>query len=559
MLIGAILISAAIQAQPFKWQWSVSDTTTLNAPDVADMVTDVYGNSYVFGSYYGTASFGSLSPITSVGENDLFVVKYNNMGVAQWAATAGGTGMETAMDIAIDASGNLYIVGHFFSSTIDFGGTTHDVIGQRDIFVARLDPSDGSFVWSQRFGSNDFQSQHKDNGNAIACDAMGNVYVSGGFRYTLDVPGIPTIEGCSQYNTGFLMKLDPNGNGVWSRRTDCTRHWSYGSAEGQAIEISPAGHLYLGLRARGDTIFYETDTILNTQTGGQAHDAFLARYDLDGNYQWARSFGAYGYDDIQALAADEEGNCYIAIHREGGYGYLGIPGISYAGSMGGFKNVILKYSADGDPIWGTRLGNSTYDHDIEAMELEGADKLMVAGWHQGNFQFDSIVPIAPISGNYGIWVARYDTSSVLQEYFTSRYYAPRGFKGMGMDAGGNTYLAGYFQDSLSMPGLQDMDYDSFTHAMFLTRFGDVSTSIPMHEQRSELEIYPVPSNGRVTVRSPEPFTDLVIYNAMGIQVYVESFTKRSEHAFKLDEAGYFTCSVFNRGRRVSTKKIVVVP
>ena len=158
----------------------------------------------------------------------------------------------------------------------------------------------------------------------------------------------------------------------------------------------------------------------------------------------------------------------------------------------------------------------------------------------------------------GIWVARYDSSKVLQEYFTSRNNQPRGFRGIGMDGGGNTYLAGYFADSLSLPGLPLMDYDSFTGAMFLTRIGDISTSITTAEVPEEVEIYPVPSSGMITVRSSKPFTGVAIHDAMGAQIHEDSFSPRTIHTFQLDRSGYYACTVFNNDRRLYTRKLLVL-
>jgi hypothetical protein len=542
------MVMTTVQAQPFNWQWAYSDTATLSSPNVADMVTDAMGNTYVFGQYYGSVSFGGLAALNSLGQSDLFIVKYDNAGSAIWATSAGGTDFDVPQDIAVDGSGNVYITGWFHSDPINFGGTTHNVVGQRDIYVARIDGNSGGFVWSNRYGSNDFQNGHLEAGNAIACDASGNVYVSGGFRYTLDVTGLPTLQGCSQYYTGFLLKVDPNGTGIWSRRTDCTKHWSYGASEGQQLEISPGGHLYLGLRARGDTIFFETDTIINQQISGQAHDALLASYDLNGNYQWVRGIGGYGYDDVQALASDAQGNCYIALHREGSYGYLGIPGIAISGNLGTYKNVVLKYTVNGDLLWGTRMGNSTYDHDIEAMQLESDDKLLVAGWHQGNFQFDSIMPTVGINGNYGIWLARYDSSSVLQEYFNTRSSSPRGFRGIGMDALGNTYLVGYFRDSLQIPGLPLMDYSAGTTAMFLTRFGAITTTIaPIPTRTSGVTIYPVPSDNMVHLQAESPFSKVTVYTATGALVR-EVRVRGTRTTFRDLASGYYVAAVEQEGR-----------
>lgn len=129
---------------------------------------------------------------------------------------------------------------------------------------------------------------------------------------------------------------------------------------------------------------------------------------------------------------------------------------------------------------------------------------------------------------------------------------------MGMDGGGNTYLAGYFADSLSFPGLPLMDYENTTSAMFLTRIGDISTNIPFVEKGADLEIYPVPSNGEITLRSSEPFTEILIHNTMGVLVYQESFTSRRKHTFQLEQAGYYACTVLSKGQSVRTRKLVVL-
>ena len=58
-------------AQPFNWQWSVHDTATSSSPDIHGFATDAHGNSYVAGSFYGTATFGSTSPIAIAGLTDV--------------------------------------------------------------------------------------------------------------------------------------------------------------------------------------------------------------------------------------------------------------------------------------------------------------------------------------------------------------------------------------------------------------------------------------------------------------------------------------------------------
>jgi hypothetical protein len=557
--LSIVLLSLAgigAQAQPFTWQWSISDSSTFSFPDVLGMATDALGNSYVAGRFYDTARFGDLPPVTSAGQGDVFVVKYDNSGTALWVTTAGGADIDFASDLALDAAGNVTIVGQFRSSVMSIGSTSLTLVGNIDLFVAKLDGSDGSVLWSQRYGSNDFQEQHYESANAVAVDADGNAYVSGCFRYTLAVPGLETLQGCGQYNTSFVLKLDPDGNGVWSRRTDCTKHFILGAAQGQCIAVGPAGDLYVAVSARGDTLFYETDTILNVQADGAAYDVILAKYDLDGNYQWARPIGGMGYDEALALAADAEGNAYIAIDREG-MTALALPGIAFSGSSGVYRSLVVKFGPDGTALWGARLGNSTFTHAVEALIVEDPAHILVAGWHRGNFQFDDVPAYPTPGGSYGLFLARYDSSGVLGEFHAARGQFPRGIRGIGQDGGGNLYVAGYYQDSLSFPGLPAMDFtNSSTRGMFLARSGDFNTGLATHTNATST-VYPNPTGGTFAVHSAVPFTEWRIVNTLGASVAHERFAPTQLRQLDLHTAGVFAYTLWNAGSVVGQGRVVV--
>ncbi|MBL7950954.1 MAG: hypothetical protein JNM62_04485 [Flavobacteriales bacterium] len=551
---------SALHAQPFNWQWSVRDTSTLSSPNIHGFATDALGNSYVAGSFYGSVSFGGLPELTSAGQSDVYVAKYDDQGIAQWAVRAGGADFDNPYDLAIDGNGGIFITGGFESPTAGFGTTDLDLTGNMDIFVAKLGATDGTFLWAQRHGSNDFQSGNLEWGKAIACDASGNVYVTGCFRSELALPGLSELQGCSQYYNSFVMKLDTDGNGLWSRRPDCGQHWSYSASEGQTITVGADGMLYAGFRIRGDTLFVEGDTLVNEQFSGQAHDGVVVKYALDGTPQWTLAIGAYGYDDVQALQADAAGNLYIAMHREGDYGHLGVPGVAYAGNLGTYRNVILKCDANGHLLSGTRMGNSTYDHDITSMVLETPEKLLVAGWHQGNFTIADSTPNPGIGGNYGIWLARFDTAFSMTDLFARRYSYPRGVRGLGLDGGGNIYLGGYFQDSLALPGLAPMqNANASAGAMFLARIGDFPTDVVAHDPAVASSVFPVPSNGVFTVSSTAVFNQVRFVDVQGRTVREETFAPALMHQLEIDTAGLLLGTLFHADGSTSRISVLIDP
>jgi hypothetical protein len=84
------------------------------------IAVDASGNSYVTGGFEGTATFGSTT-LESSGSQDIFVAKLDNRGNWLWAKKAGGTDSDYGYGIAVDASGNSYVTGYFYSATATFG------------------------------------------------------------------------------------------------------------------------------------------------------------------------------------------------------------------------------------------------------------------------------------------------------------------------------------------------------------------------------------------------------------------------------------------------------
>ncbi|HEX2618176.1 MAG TPA: hypothetical protein VHL57_11580, partial [Flavobacteriales bacterium] len=475
LVLAPSLFAAFVSAQPFTWQWSVSATSTVSVPDIHGMATDADGNSYITGQFYGTATFGQLPPLTSAGESDVFVAKYDNSGQAVWAVRAGGTDVDLALGLDEDGQGHVYITGYFQSPTAAFGSNSLTLSGTMDIFCARLDGSNGNFDWSHRYGDNNNSLEPNEQGNAIACDADGNVYVTGRFHYYMTVPGLSELQGCSQYFTTFLMKLAPDGSGIWSRTPECGHGgFTLRSSEGQRLAVNDAGDLYLGFRYRGDTCFIEGDTLLYGAFTTETFDGVLVRYDTDGGYQWSRRIGGQGYDDFEAMDVDSEGACYSAMHREGTYS---LPDLyeDFAGQFGYYKNVVFKTAPDGHVIWSDRIGNSSYDHGINGFKLDGLGNLYVGGWYDGHFEIEDYEPLPNTFGFSGLYAARFDTAGVLGDVFASRHFAGRGVAGLGLDASANVYISGYFRDTLAFPGLPTLEVDAV--AAFVARSGDLSTAL----------------------------------------------------------------------------------
>ncbi len=115
----------------------------INAP--YDIAIDYFGNSYITGTFYDTISFGVQSVneiyVSSSGDREIFIAKYDNIGNINWAKSAGGIHNDLPNGIAVDAFGNIYATGIFFYEATFGAGETNEttLVGPDDyeIFVAK--------------------------------------------------------------------------------------------------------------------------------------------------------------------------------------------------------------------------------------------------------------------------------------------------------------------------------------------------------------------------------------------------------------------------------------
>jgi hypothetical protein len=191
----------------------------------ASIALDASGNVYTTGNFGSMVDFdpgaGTFS-LTSAGAGDAFISKLDAAGNFVWAKQLGGTANDAGKALTIDASGNIYSGGYFFTDgDFDPGPATSTLTsnGVGDIYVSKLDAA-GNFVWAKNMGGPEDDFAH-----ALTIDASGNVYTTGFFADTADFdPGAGTYTLISVFpsnpslirDQAFICKLDNAGNFVWA-------------------------------------------------------------------------------------------------------------------------------------------------------------------------------------------------------------------------------------------------------------------------------------------------------------------------------------------------------
>lgn len=263
---------------------------------------DQLGNVYICGLYQGTITFGGNTSIncTTVGENDIFVAKYDKDGTFLWVKHAGGPGRDEAKSIKCDAAGNIYICG-LYSDNCVFGSqtlNTYNNTGFFDSFIAKYSPN-GTLIWVKTAGGN-----YDDVAWSLTLDNAGEIYITGEFNDNVLFDAINLVT-TGDANV-FVTCYDSMGVVQWAKGGG-------GSLTDRARGISCDGtNLYITGQFGGTATFGS-----KTVSAADSSDIFMAKINNVGTFIWAKSVGGVadstelqGYESGIAICAEASGNVY---------------------------------------------------------------------------------------------------------------------------------------------------------------------------------------------------------------------------------------------------------
>lgn len=291
---------------------------------------DKLGNVYISGS-----TDGSLSG-TNQGGDDAFITKYDQYGNLTWTKQLGTNARDDSTAISADKLGNIFITGY---TSGNLEGTN---LGNTDAFITKYDSS-GNINWTKQFGTNNF-----DESFAASADGLGNVYITGTTEGNLNAANAGGAD-------AFIAKYDTNGNLSWTKQFGTTEQ---DNATG--ISADGLGNIYITGSTTGD---------LNGTNAGDS-DAFITKYDANGNLHWTRQLGTVAQDNSQAISADGLGNVYIS-----GYTHGDLDGPN----AGAFSDpFITKYDNQGNITWTKQFGTNTSD-DSFGVSADGRGNVYITG------------------------------------------------------------------------------------------------------------------------------------------------------------------------------------
>lgn len=276
-------------------------------------------------------------------------------GLHVWSRHIAGFWDDLAPAITTDSAGNAIISGSA-NYQVDLGGGplwTWD-----GPYVAKFDSS-GNHIWSTALGSASFSSWFQ---TGIGLDAAGNIMLAAnlaaGTAYFQDGPiGDPNSQNV------VVVKLDPNGNYLWSKAFS-------GSGSIDSMSMDDSGNFLLAGTAYG-TIDFGGGPI----GGATNYAAFIAKLDPDGNHLWSKAFPSAGsFSSCIGVDIDSNGNVLLTGYADGAIDMGGGP---FGGPNG--YSFIAKLDPDGIHLWSKGFASPGSWSVGRAVATDASDNVVLTG------------------------------------------------------------------------------------------------------------------------------------------------------------------------------------
>jgi len=217
-----------------------------------------------------------------------------------------------------------------------------------------------TYDWAIGFYTIGMQSTQSQ--QSVTVDANGNSYTTGYFSGTLDFDPSPdtasftTPFGTNGYiSQAFIAKYDADGNYLWATPIA-------DSITSESIAVDDNGNIYITGEFRGTADFDPGPDIVTLTATPTVYvrNAFIAKYDANGNYLWAIGFHGIVYSPSigsshgKIIDVDDSDNVYVTGTFSGAVDFDPGPDTVYLYTTTNNTVFITKYDTDGNYLWATK-------------------------------------------------------------------------------------------------------------------------------------------------------------------------------------------------------------
>lgn len=410
---------------------------------------DAQGSAYIAGltssnNWPSTARALNGTARPSATNVEAFVTKFSPDGrTVLFTTYLGGSGLDSASALALDAAGNIYVGGQTDSRDFptrnalqaSYGGGNQETGG--DGYVMKLNPAGNAVIYSTYLGGSRGETVR-----SLAVDSTGAVYLTG-MTASNNFPTRNAFQSSSRGGPAaqadaYLAKLHPDGNAlIYS-----TYLGGSGDDFGMALQLDAQNNVVL----TGATYSTDFPTVLALQpanAGGA--DVFFTKVNATGNALTYSTYLGGSSDDFGiAVALDSIGN----VHLGGLTGSADFPvargaQMAFGSPNGmGFDGFVSKFfAASNDLVYSTFIGGSGTDL-VNGLTVGPDNSVYLAG-ETNSANFPTRNAMRPQGAQSDAFLAKLNPDGSVFEYSGALGgQALDSATAIALDRADNVYLAG---------------------------------------------------------------------------------------------------------------------
>ncbi len=385
--------------------------------------------------------------------------------ILNWANRTGDSYNDRAYSSAEDASGNIYTTG-VFNGVVDFdpgpGTFTLTTQGGYDTYILKTD-ANGVFQWVKQLES----FSNGNTGYKLAVDGAGNIYVCGSFSSLTDFdtgPGTNTVAPNGSASDVFICKLNSLGNLQWVKTFG-------GTSNDYAFSLSiNNSNLYVTGQFADVAVDFDPGPGTSTISSNGSNDAFVAKYDLNGTFAWAKGFGGTNNDSGGSIVCNASGDAYVCGVYSGIVDFDAGPSTTTLSSISNSQDAfIVKYNSAGNFQWVRGFGAS-FNDIAGTIDLNSAGDVYTGGVFSSTVDFDTGPGTFTVAsnGSYDAFIHKLDASGTFQWVKTFGGAAGNeGINALKIDPSGNIFSTGAYK------GVVDFDPGASSYTLAAVSNGDI--------------------------------------------------------------------------------------
>jgi len=368
---------------------------------------DTNDNIYIAGntaSIIGLATSGAYQQYISSGD-DAFLAKFSNTGQLMWSTYYGGNNHELITKVKVDDSNKVYVTGHTLSSDLPCSANAYrnSLSGNENAFLGVFD-ANGNEIYNSYYikGSN-------TKGEDIAVTPNGTIYIAGTTNDT-EVISSSTVHQNQNggYLDGFVLKITPQFQTVWKTYLG---GWHNEILSG--IALDSLENIYLTGKTKSNNAISTPLSFQPNYADVSNWEGFLIKLDSSSTREWGTYITAGGFDELKSIEVTDTAIWVLGLSD--GNNLMTDSTAIQESNNGGYDNILLNFTKDGDLIWSTYFGgaNNEFGNDLLvtnnqiliAGQTGSSSNLSTANAHQSQFgghSFDGYwtkfcKPLAPSS------------------------------------------------------------------------------------------------------------------------------------------------------------------